>query len=83
MNFGRFALRHSLPDLVERDVRCGMSQHPAASAGGLRSNQPEAAQLGQQTPDHHGVGADAGGHVLGGEAFLGYRCEQTKDMHRE
>ena len=83
MNFGSFAFSHSLPDPVKRNIRCRMGKHPAASACGLRSNQPEAAQLGQQTPDHHGIGADAGGNVFGGQALFRCRCQQTEHMHRE
>jgi len=72
MDFGSFSFSHCPPDLVERNVCCGMSQHPSTTTGRFRGDQPEASQLGQHTPNHYSIRANAGGDKPRSQAL--FRC---------
>ena len=82
VDFCCFAFGGGLTDAVQSDLLGGVGEHPASAAGGFGGYEVMAAETGEETADDDGVGADAGGDELRGEALARFSgSEEAQDVN--
>ena len=56
---------YGLVNFAEADLRRALREASSTVRPGLRRDEPSMAQLAQNSPDHHRIGVDAAGHLIG------------------